>query len=237
LAAVTVAKVSTKRLLALLAAIASLALMWPAAGSADHIVTAATVDARLKERRSTDFWVVELSWTASCTGAAPGNAWFEGELYLVDLDTRERIHAGGVVSTSGASLISGKRDWFVASRERSARLMPELTIHCYENFPLHGGREVVTTGSTVIVPRRFGGGVVAAAVVVAAAIRRPRSEAAAASRRSWVRTEPTRSGAAVAARSSSASAAGTASRAGAAMTACSGTRTTTCFAASSAATG
>jgi RTX calcium-binding nonapeptide repeat (4 copies) len=145
-------------LLALLAGIASLALIWPAASSADHITTSATVSARLKERKSAGSWIVELSWTAGCTGAAPGTAWFDGELYLVDLDTRERIHAGGVVSTSGASLISGKRDWLVASRERPARLMPELTIHCYENFPLHGGREVVTTGSTVIIPRRYGGG-------------------------------------------------------------------------------
>lgn len=147
----------TVKLPALVAAIVSLVLIWPAPSSADHIVTSATVEARLKARKSTDFWVVELSWTAGCTGAAPGTAWFDGELYLVDLDTGERIHAGGVVSTSGERLISGRRDWFVSSRARSARLMPELTIHCYENFPLHGGREVVVTGSSVILPQRFGG--------------------------------------------------------------------------------
>lgn len=147
-----------KRWLSLVAAIGTLALLWPAVSAADHITTSATVSARLKARRSTDFWTVELSWTAGCTGAAPGTAWFDGELYMVDLDTGERIHVGGVVSTSGQSLISGRRDWFVASRERAARLMPELTIHCYENFPLHGGREVVTTGSSVVIPQRFRGG-------------------------------------------------------------------------------
>jgi hypothetical protein len=73
------------------------------------------------------------------------------------LPTGERIHAGDVVSTTGERLISGTRDWWVASRERPARLMPELTIVCYENFPLHGGREVVVTGTTAVIPQRFGG--------------------------------------------------------------------------------
>jgi hypothetical protein len=153
-----VCDVRVMRLPAIVACMASLALILPTASAADHLVTSANVAARLKARKSTDFWVVELSWSAACNGAAEGTVWFDGELYLVDLDTGERIHAGGVVSTSGQSLIAGKRDWFVSSRERSARLMPELTIHCYENFPLHGGREVVVTGATVIVPRRYGGG-------------------------------------------------------------------------------
>jgi Ca2+-binding RTX toxin-like protein len=37
--------------------VVGLALLLPAAGSADHIVTAATIDARLKARKSTDFWI------------------------------------------------------------------------------------------------------------------------------------------------------------------------------------
>lgn len=143
---------------ALLAALALLALGLPVSGSAHHIVTAANVDARLKARRSTDFWTVEITWNASCQGAADGKAWFDGELYLVDHDTRERIHAGGVVSTSGERIISGSREWYVASRDRPARLFPELTITCYENFPLHGGRAVTTTGATVVIPQRYGGG-------------------------------------------------------------------------------
>jgi hypothetical protein len=76
---------------------------------ADHIVTSATVSARLKERRSADSWTVEIRWTASCSGASPGTAWFGGELYLIDADTGERTYTGGGVSTSGESVISGTR--------------------------------------------------------------------------------------------------------------------------------
>jgi Ca2+-binding RTX toxin-like protein len=134
-----------------------IALIWPAPSAADHITTAATVDARLKERRSADSWRIEIRWTADCRGARPGTAWFEGRLTLIDLDTGERIDAGAVVSTSGQSSITGTRDWDVTAQPRSVRLMPELTIYCYENFPLHGGQPVTVTGSTVVVPRRFGG--------------------------------------------------------------------------------
>jgi hypothetical protein len=142
----------------LVAGMAVVALTWPAAGSADHILTSATVSARLKERKSTDFWNVEITWTAACQGASPGTAWFDGDLYMVDLDSSERHYVGGVVSTSGSSTVSGTREWFVSAIERSQRLMPELTIHCYENFPLHGGREVTVTGSSVVIPPRFAGG-------------------------------------------------------------------------------
>jgi Ca2+-binding RTX toxin-like protein len=151
-------KVSLRRLRVLVVCAVSLALLVPAVSVADHIVTSATVSARLKERRSADSWTVEIRWTASCSGASPGTAWFGGELYLVDVDTGARTHAGGVVSTSGESVISGTRDWFVTAGERSVRLFPELTIGCYENFPLHGGRDVVTTGASVVVPQRFSGG-------------------------------------------------------------------------------
>ena len=146
-------------LLTLLAGLAVPALIWPAVSEADHIVASATVSARLKERKCNGLWVVEIRWTANCTGAAPGTAWFGGRIHLVDADTGERIDAGDVVSTSGESaIISGMRDWFVSSRERPQRLFPELTISCYENFPLHGGREVVVTGGSVLVPEQLGGG-------------------------------------------------------------------------------
>jgi Ca2+-binding RTX toxin-like protein len=150
--------VGVRCLLTLLAGLAVPALIWPAVSAADHIVTSATVTARLKERKSTDLWVVEIRWTANCTGAAPGTAWFGGHINLVDADTGERIDAGDVVSTSGESAISGMRDWSVSSRARPQRLFSELTISCYENFPLHGGREVVVTGASVLVPEQLGGG-------------------------------------------------------------------------------
>ena len=147
-----------RRTLAVALALSVVALIVPAASLADHIVTSATVSARLKERRSTDFWTVEISWTAGCEGAAPGTAWYDGELYFVDVDTGERIHVGGVVDTSGEREVSGKREWFVSSEDRERRLFPELTIGCFENFPLHGGRDVVVTGETVIIPPRLGRG-------------------------------------------------------------------------------
>jgi Ca2+-binding RTX toxin-like protein len=147
----------SRRLALVLACAGLVALALPAAGSADHITTSANVSARLKERRSADFWTVQITWSAACTGAAPGTAWYDGELYLVDADSGERIHAGGVVDTSGRASVSGAREWFVASIERPRLLFPELTIHCYENFPLHGGREVVATGTSVFIPPRFAG--------------------------------------------------------------------------------
>lgn len=143
---------------ALIAGMILLALALPVAGSAHHITTAANVDARLKARRAAEAWTVEITWNASCQGSEAGKTWFDGNLFLVDLDTGERIHAGGVVSTSGERMISGSRDWYVAAHERPARLMPELTITCYENFPLHGGRNVTTTGTTVIIPPWYRGG-------------------------------------------------------------------------------
>jgi RTX calcium-binding nonapeptide repeat (4 copies) len=141
-----------------LALAAGLALAVPAVSVADHIVTSANVSARLKERRSADFWTVEIDWGGSCSGAAPGKAWFGGDIYMIDADSGERIYVGGVVSTSGASVVSGTRDWFVSSGERPKRLFPELTLRCYENSPLHGGREAVVTGSSVLIPQAVSGG-------------------------------------------------------------------------------
>lgn len=132
-------------------------LLWPAAASADHVRTSARVSAVLEARHSEDVWLVEIAWSSDCTGAAPGTAWFEGDLYLIDADTGERIYTGAVTSTSGAAQFSGTREWQVAARERPVRLFPELTIHCYENFPLHGGTQVTATGSSVLIPPSFAG--------------------------------------------------------------------------------
>jgi hypothetical protein len=151
-------RVGVRRQTAIVACLVLVALLVPAAGLADHILTSATLSARLKERRSVNFWAVEITWTGQCEGAAPGKAWFDGHLWMVDLDTSERIYVGGVVSTSGERLVTEKREWWVSSRERPMRLMPELTLACFENFPLHGGRSVVVTGSSVLVPARYGGG-------------------------------------------------------------------------------
>jgi hypothetical protein len=140
-----------------LACVALLALIWPAASSAEPRVSA-TVSALVKERRSTDNWTVELSWTASCQGVSAGKTpVYNGELYMVDLDTGERHHAGGVVDTSGQRSVSGKRDWYVTARRREQHLRPEFTIDCYEQFPQLGGPTITVTGNPVTIPPAFGG--------------------------------------------------------------------------------
>jgi RTX calcium-binding nonapeptide repeat (4 copies) len=146
------------RLSTLLLCVASAALALPASSQADHIKTTGTVSAQVTERRNSDLWIVEIHWTASCQGAAPGTAWYNGDLYMIDVDTAERIYVGGVVNTSGQQAISETREWSVESLPRSRRFIPELTIGCYENFPLHGGPDVVVTGNEVVIPPSFGTG-------------------------------------------------------------------------------
>ncbi len=130
----------------------------PASSPADHIKTTATVSAQVTERRNADLWIVAIRWTASCQGAAPGTAWYGGGLYMIDVDTAERIYVGGVVNTSGQQAVSETREWSVEALPRARHLIPELTIGCYENFPLHGGPVVIVTGNEVIVPPIFGAG-------------------------------------------------------------------------------
>jgi Ca2+-binding RTX toxin-like protein len=142
----------------LLVCLAVAALTWPVAGLADHIVTAGTVDARLTERRGVDYWTVEIRWTGACQGAATGAVAFDGDITMIDTATNERIYVGGVVDTSGNRSVSGTKEWAVLSIERERVLFPELKLNCYEQFPLHGGREVTVTGTSVVVPPRFRGG-------------------------------------------------------------------------------
>jgi Ca2+-binding RTX toxin-like protein len=149
--------VRRKRLAALLGCLLLIALACAAVAAADHIVTTGSVSARLTERRGVDYWTVEINWTAGCNGATPDKAWYGGDLYMIDADTGERIYVGGVVDTSGQTSVSGTREWAVSSIERPRTLFPELTIGCYENFPLHGGRAVTVTGTSIFVPPRFSG--------------------------------------------------------------------------------
>jgi RTX calcium-binding nonapeptide repeat (4 copies) len=138
--------------------VALLTLGWPAPSPADHVTTSASVSAQVTERRSAGLWTVEIRWSATCRGAAPGTAWYDGDLYMIDVETGERMYVGAVVDTSGRASVSGRREWFASSRERPWVLKPELTIGCYENFPLHGGPDVTVTGNPVTIPPRFSGG-------------------------------------------------------------------------------
>lgn len=141
-----------------LAAVVALAV--PALALANHIVTAATVDAKLKERRAADTWTVEISWTGGCQGAAADDVGYDGDVFMVDASTNERIYAGGVVKTSGNRTVDGKLEWVAVSTERERLLFPELTLDCYEQFPLHGGRSITVSGTAVLIPPRLrsGGG-------------------------------------------------------------------------------
>lgn len=144
---------SHRRVLGFVGSIAVLALLWPAVSPADHISITATVSASLKERSSSRSWIVEVSWTATCQGAAPGAENFTGSLNLIDLDTGERIYLGGV---SGAP---GKARQSVEARSRERRLRAELKISCFEDGSVHGDGPLVVVsdaaGNVVIIPPLF----------------------------------------------------------------------------------
>ena len=140
----------------LLACLAVAAVV-PAVALADHIVTAATVDAKLTARRGVDYWTVHIRWTGGCQGAATGAVAFDGDITMIDTATGERIYVGGVVDTSGNRTVSGTKEWAVQSAARERLLFPELKLRCYEQSPLHGGREALVTGGAVLVPPRFSG--------------------------------------------------------------------------------
>jgi hypothetical protein len=147
--------VSARRPAALLVAVALLALIWPAAGAADHLAPAAIVTTAVAERSAPDTWRVDVRWAAACHGAT-GTAYYEGSLHLVDLDTGERTYIGGGPGMAAA----GVRDRRIAAIAREQHLRPELEITCYVTVPfLHGaGYHIIVTGDPVTIPPRFGDG-------------------------------------------------------------------------------
>jgi hypothetical protein len=150
-------EMSRRRLAPLVALVALVALVWPAASEASHLRVSVTVSALLKKRTHTDVWLVEITWTASCPGAA--KPWYLDDLYMVDVETGERHYVGGVVDTSGQSSVSRKREWSVSSLRREQHLRVELVdFYCYDTSPLHGGRRVTVTGNVVTIPPAFGRG-------------------------------------------------------------------------------
>ncbi len=101
--------------------------------------------------------MVQLSWNATCEGSVKPTT-FNGELYLVDAETGERTHVGGVVSITGQQSFSGNRDHNVSAIARPQHLIPELVINCHETDPLDGSPETDVSGPPVTVPPRYGGG-------------------------------------------------------------------------------
>ncbi len=141
---------AARRGLALIAA-ALLALIWPAAGAADHLTPAGTVSAQVTERTAPDVWTVEIRTAMSCQGAPPDNVGYDGHVYLVDLDTGERTYVGGFATASYTHEIR------VVAIARAQRLTPEVIATCYEQFPLHGSFSITFSGDSVTIPARFGG--------------------------------------------------------------------------------
>jgi Ca2+-binding RTX toxin-like protein len=146
-----------RRIAAYLSGIALVALVLPDAGLADHVRTQGSVSAQVTKLKSRDFWVVEITWSASCEEVPEGKAWYDGHLYMIDADTGERIYVGGVVNTSGHKNVTEMREWWVSSLPRPRTLIPELTIGCFQNFPLHGGPDVTVTGNAIVIPPTFDG--------------------------------------------------------------------------------
>jgi hypothetical protein len=145
-----------RRAAVVLGSVVLAALVSPLAVLADHIVTAATVDATVTARRSAGSWTVVIRWTGACNGAAAGSVAYDGDVTMIDAQSRERIYAGGVVDTSGSRAVARSFEWAVQAGPRERVLFPELKLSCYEQFPLHGGREALVTGTAVRIPPSLG---------------------------------------------------------------------------------
>jgi len=129
----------------LVVAVAVLAIAPSAA--ADHVTANPQVSARLGERVSDNAWSVIVDWSINCSGAASPN--YSGNLYLVDVDTGERMYMGGVSNAAGSTRQPVDR------RSAPRRLMPELTASCFDSPPApHGSGTKTVTGNTVTVPAK-----------------------------------------------------------------------------------
>src|SRR3954468_5361599 len=88
---------------ALAFAVASgLAVVAAAPASADHVSASLQVSARLGERLSDHSWIVIVDWSITCTGPAPGQANYTGNLNLDDVDSGEVIYMGGTAGAGGS---------------------------------------------------------------------------------------------------------------------------------------
>jgi hypothetical protein len=149
--------VSHGRATALLIAVILTALALPATSSGNHTKTTAGISAGVTRLRHANYWEVEFAWTAQCHGVPAGKAIYTGVIFVVDVETGERIEIGAVVDTSGSLSVSGTRAWYVSSRRRPWTLAPELTIECHEDFPLDGGPSTTAEGAPVTIPPIFSG--------------------------------------------------------------------------------
>ncbi len=133
---------------ALIIGLAAVLLSLPPVAVADHVSITAGVTATLKERTGAGSWRVEVTWTATCPGAAAGQDNYTGNLFIRDLETDERHYLGGIFSATGSSALT------FASRQDAYFVQPEMTISCFEYPSLHGSETLETQGSPILIPAR-----------------------------------------------------------------------------------
>ena len=129
----------------------SLAVLFalPAApAAADHVSATLQVSARLAERLSDNTWVVIVDWSITCTGPAPGQANYTGNLNLDDVDTGEEMYLGGTSSASGSDRA------LVERRAQPRRMRPRIKGSCFDAASVHGSDTTEVTGNIVLVPAK-----------------------------------------------------------------------------------
>ncbi len=114
---------------------------------ADHVTATLHVSARLGERLSDHSWAVIVDWSITCSGPAPGNANYTGNLNLDDVDSGEVLYMGG---TAGAS---GSDSQPVDRRSSPRHMRPRIKASCFDSGPgNHGSGVSEVIGNTVSVP-------------------------------------------------------------------------------------
>lgn len=114
---------------------------------ANHVTASPQVSARLGERLSDSTWAVIVDWSINCSGPAPGNALFTGNLNLDDVDSHEVLYMGGTSHASGSDSQP------VMRRSLPRRMRPRLKASCFDGgFGYHGSNTFEVTGNTVSVP-------------------------------------------------------------------------------------
>src|SRR3954466_4752847 len=112
---------------ALAFAVASaLAVVAAAPVSAEHVSASLQVSARLGDRLSDNSWAVIVDWTITCTGPAPGQANYTGNLYLDDVDPGGALSGGGPASASGSDAFPVER------RAQPRRMRPRIKASCFD---------------------------------------------------------------------------------------------------------
>jgi RTX calcium-binding nonapeptide repeat (4 copies) len=132
---------------ALVSSVALFFSLLAAPAVADHVTSSPQVSARLGERLSDNSWVVIVDWSINCSGPAPGNALYTGNLNLDDVASGEVIYMGGTSSASGSDRQP------VTRGDLPRQMRPRIKASCFDSGPgNHGSDTLEVTGNTVTVP-------------------------------------------------------------------------------------